>query len=154
MKKLALIIAIFLCGFLQAQFEEIKEKKWLVILLSTRIEGTSMDNKAFLSIGTKLTDGDKNYYSLRGHFNWWDERKLLVIPEFDYFRKVVSFRDDAEVSSLYAGAGVSPYAVSPKAGISFYHFFCAEFGYNFEYNTYKPFPIKGFRYGMGINLVF
>ncbi|CAI8739285.1 hypothetical protein [Chryseobacterium sp. IT-36CA2] len=153
MKKLTLIITVFLCGFLQAQFEEIKEKRGLAMLLCTRIEGTSMDRKTFLSIGTKLTDG-YNYYSLRGHFNWWDERKLLVIPEFDYFRKVVSFRDGAEVSSLYAGAGISPYAVSPKAGINFYHFFCAEFGYNFEYNTYKPFPIEGFRFGIGINLVF
>ena len=73
MKKFIVITAVFLCGFLKAQFEEIKEKKWLVILVSTRIEGTSMDNKAFWSIGTKLTDGDKNYYILRGHFNWWDE---------------------------------------------------------------------------------
>lgn len=68
MRKFVVIITIFLCGFLKAQFEEIKEKEWLVFLLSTRIEGTSMDNKAFLSIGTKLTDGDKNYYSLRGYF--------------------------------------------------------------------------------------
>ncbi|MBE4947588.1 hypothetical protein [Chryseobacterium culicis] len=154
MKRLIVITALFLCGFLKAQYEEVKEKKWLVILLSTRIEGTVMNRTTFLSIGTKLTDGDKNYYSLRGHFNWWDERKLLVIPEFDYFRKVVSSKDGALLSAVYVGTGVSPYAVSPKIGINFYHFFSLELGYNFEYNAYKPFPIKGFRHGEGINLVF
>ncbi|WP_300686328.1 hypothetical protein [Chryseobacterium sp.] len=154
MKRFVFGIAIFLYSFVKAQFEEIKENKGLIILLSTRIEASVMDNKAFLSIGTKLPDGDKNYYSLRGHFNWWDRRKLLVIPEFDYFRKVVSFRDGAEVNALYAGAGISPYAVSPKAGINIYHFLSVELGYNFEYNTYKPLPTKGFRYGLGINLIF
>ncbi|WP_426481832.1 hypothetical protein [Chryseobacterium sp. R2ACT005] len=31
MKKFVVITALFLCGFLKAQFEEIKEKKWLVM---------------------------------------------------------------------------------------------------------------------------
>ena len=37
MKKFVVISALFLNGFLQAQFEEVEEKKWLAILLSTRI---------------------------------------------------------------------------------------------------------------------
>lgn len=153
MKNIVLVITIFLCGFLKAQFEDLKDHKGFMFLLNTRIEGTSMGKKTYLSIGTKLPDG-KNYYSLRGHFNWRDKKKLLVIPEFDYFRTVISSHDSKDVFDVYMGAGVTPYTVSPKAGFVFLYFLCAELGWNFEYNTFNQLPVKGFRFGLGINAVF
>jgi len=135
------------------------DKGWKVveIIVSTRIEVTSIDDKAFFSFGPKIPIDENNNVSLRGHFNWWDlpDRKFIVIPELDYFHKVLSFKKNkAIIKSLYAGAGITPNAVSPKLGINFYHFFTLESGYNIEYNTYRYFPTKGFRFSFGINLVY
>lgn len=154
-----LIFCFFLTGIslFKGQIEREGELKKFAVILSTRIEATSIDNKSFLSFGPKIPIDDNNYVSLRGHFNWWDlpHRKFIVIPELDYFHKVISFeKDEAVIKSLYAGAGITPNAVSPKFGINFYYFFTAEFGYNIEYNTYKYFPTEGFRFSFGINLVY
>lgn len=133
------------------------EMKKLAIILNTRIEATSIDNKAFFSIGSKLPINEKNYVGLRGHFNWWDlpDRKFIVIPELDYFYKIASYEDNkAIIRSLYAGAGITPNAVSPKFGINFYYFFTCELGYNFEYTPYKHFSTEGFRFSFGINLIY
>ncbi len=152
-----IVLGAFLLFFSWGKSQLGNDKGWKIVavILSTRIEGTSLGDKTFLSVGMKLPSEDtRNYYSLRGHFNWWDERKLLIIPEFDYFRKIKAFGDEDLITSLYAGAGVSPYAASPKFGVTFCHFFTGEAGYNFEYNTYKHFPVKGFRYSFGFNIVF
>lgn len=112
--------------------------------------------KSFFSFGPKLPIDENNYIGLRGYFNWWDlpGRKFIVIPELDYFRKITSFeRERAVATSLYTGVGVSPYAVAPKMGITFYHLFTAELGYNWEFNPYKHFPVKGFRFSVGANFV-
>jgi len=115
-----------------------------------------MNDKSFLSFGPKIPINENNYVSLRGHFNWWDtpERKFIVIPELDYFRKVATFEGDKNmIKYLYAGVGITN-AVSPKFGIVFYHFISAEAGYNFEYEPYKHFSTSGFRFSLGFNLVF
>lgn len=154
-----LIFWFFLTGILlcKGQVTREGEFKKLAVILSTRIEATGIDGNVFFSFGPKIPINDNNYVSLRGHFNWWDlpDRKFIVIPELDYFHKIISFKkDDAVIRSFYAGAGITPNAVSPKFGINFYYFFTAEFGYNIEYNTYKYFPTEGFRFSFGINLVY
>ncbi|MCW3159913.1 hypothetical protein [Chryseobacterium oryctis] len=158
MKNLILCCTVLFCSLFKAQIGRDKEWESAILILSTRIECTSFDNKGFLSIGMKIpSENGKNYYSLRGHFNWWDlpERKFIVIPELDYFHKIKSFEGQkAVIRSLYLGAGITPNAVSPKFGINFYYFFTAELGYNYEFTPYKHFSTKGFRYSWGINLVF
>ncbi|MBP2617989.1 hypothetical protein [Chryseobacterium jejuense] len=157
MKNLILCIVVSVCSFCKAQIGS--DKDWAIIgaILCTRIEATSMGNKAFLSIGPKIPINENNYVSLRGHFNWWDlhGRKFIVIPELDYFRKIASFEKyNPIVTSLYTGSGVSPYTISPKFGVTFYKFFTAEMGYNWEFEKYKHFPMKGFRFSIGANFVF
>lgn len=158
MKKLLILTLLLIIGLSKAQ-QFGNKKDWVIVALiaCTRIEITSIDEKAFFSFGTKYPLTDKDYVGLRGHFNWWDlpERQFIVIPELDYFRVIKSFEKDKEiVRRIYLGAGVTPNAVSPKLGINFYYFLTAEVGYNFEYNTYKHFPTKGFRYSFGINIIF
>ncbi|WP_312078598.1 hypothetical protein [Chryseobacterium sp.] len=157
MKNLIIGITVLLCPFFKSQYGSDKDWKIIELILSTRIEATSIDNKAFFSFGPKIPINENNYVSLRGHFNWWDlpDRKFIVIPELDYFRKIATFEDDKNmIKHLYAGAGITPNAISPKFGVNFYYFFTAELGYNFEYRTYKYFPTEGFRFSFGINLVF
>ena len=146
---------LFIGTFSKAQSSD--DWKILSIIMGIRLEMTSLDNKAFLSFGPKYPINDKNYLSLRGHFNWWDfpDRKLIVIPELDYIYKVATIESDmALITNLYTGVGISPYAISPKAGINFYNLFSAEFGNNFEFNPYRHFSTKGFRFSIGINLIF
>lgn len=157
MKKLVLLIFIAVFSLVKSQLGGTKEQWTLITLLAgTRIELTSIDQKGFLSFGTKLPINEKNYIGIKGHFNWWDlpGRKFIVIPELDYFRKVTSFKDDSIITSIYAGTGLNPYSVSPKLGTSFYHIFSVELGYDIEYNSYKHFPMRGFRYCLGFNIVF
>jgi hypothetical protein len=154
-----LTACLFLTGIslFKSQVTREGEFKKFAVLLSTRIEATNIDDKAFFSVGPKIPINDNHYISLRGHFNWWDlpGRKFILIPELDYFYKFISYeKNDAVIRSLYAGAGITPNAFSPKFGVNFYYFFTTEFGYNIEYNTYKYFPTKGFRFSFGINLVF
>lgn len=157
MKKLIFCLFIFCFSLLKSQYGSGKD--WLVvgIILCTRIEFTSIDNKAFVSFGPKIPINENHYVSLRSHFNWWDlsGRKFIVIPELDYMYKYASFDKYKDIlNHIYVGAGVTPNAVSPKFGLNFYHLFSAEFGYNFEYNTYKFFSTKGFRFSTGINFIF
>lgn len=157
MKNLIIGIIMLLCPFFKAQYGSDKDWKIIGIIISTRIEATSMDNKAFFSFGPKIPINENNYVSLRAHFNWWDlpDRKLIVIPELDYFHKIASFEGDKNViKHLYAGAGITPNAVLPKFGVNFFYLFSAELGYNFEYKTYKHFPTEGFRFSFGINFVY
>lgn len=154
MKSLIVCIAVFFSISLKSQLGNEKDWKIVGIIMCTRLEATSIDNKAFLSLGPKIPINENNYVSLRGHFNWRDVpgRKFIVIPELDYFRKIGSFSDDS-ITNLYLGAGITPNTVSPKVGVNFIHLFSAEFGYNFEYDTYKHFATEGFRFSIGINLV-
>lgn len=156
MKKVILSILILICSFYKAQIGSSKDWEKIAIILCTRIEGTMIDDKAFFSVGTKIPFDDTNYISLRGHFNWWDtpERKFTVIPELDYIRKVASFDDDGVINSLYAAGGISLNYISPKAGLTIYHFLTFEFGYNFEYHQNKYYDTRGFRGSFGINLIF
>lgn len=150
-------IIMLLCPFFKAQYGSDKDWKIIGIIISTRIEATSIDNKAFFSFGPKIPINENNYVSLRGHFNWWDlpDRKLTVIPELDYLRKVASFGGNKNmIKHLYAGAGITPNAVAPKFGVNLFYLFSAELGYNFEYKTYEHFPTEGFRFSFGINLVY
>ncbi|MGI9652023.1 hypothetical protein [Chryseobacterium sp. RLHN22] len=157
MKNLILVTLLLSSFLFKSQIGSEKDWKIIGLILSTRIEATSIDNKAFFSFGPKIPINENNYVSLRGYFNWWDlpDRKFIVIPELDYFRKVATFEGDKNmIKHLYAGAGITPNTVSPKFGINFYYFFTAELGYNFEYKTYKYFPTEGFRFSFGVNLVF
>lgn len=152
------ILCAFLFFFSLFKCQVGSSKDWMIvgIILSTRLEATSIDNKAFFSFGPKIPINENNYVSLRGHFNWWDlpKRKFIVIPELDYFRKIASSSESkAIITNFYLGAGITPNAISPKFGINFYSFFSTEFGYNFEYNTYKHFPTNGFRFSLGFNFV-
>lgn len=156
MKNLIVCIAVFFSISLKSQLGNEKDWKILGIILSTRLEATSVGNKAFVSFGPKIPINENNYVSLRGHFNWWDARgrKFTVIPELDYFRKIASFDGSKTiVTNLYLGGGLTPNAVSPKFGVNFYSLFTAELGYNFEYNTYRHFPTEGFRFSLGFNFV-
>jgi hypothetical protein len=138
---------VLFSSFSKAQFSEIKKDKLLTLAIMTRIEATNIDGKAFLSVGSKIPLDDRSYVGLKGHFNWWDlpGRKFIVIPELDYIRTTATFEDkNPFIPNLYTGVGISPYAVSPKFGIVFYHFFAVEVGNNFEYNEYKYFPQKVF----------
>jgi len=156
MKNFVLIIALSFSSFVNAQIGN--KKDWAIIgsIICTRLELTIMNDKSFLSFGPKIPLNENNYVSLRGHFNWWDtpERKFIVIPELDYFYKVADFKEKSMITNLYTGAGITPYAVSPKFGIVFYHFISAEAGYNIEYEPYKYFSTSGFRFSLGFNLVF
>lgn len=157
MKKMFFIVFIGLSLSINAQIGNSKDWKIIAIILCTRIEATSIDNKAFFSFGPKIPITEKDYVSLRGHFNWWDlpDRKLIVIPELDYVRKIATFDKEKDIiSGLYTGVGITPNAVSPKFGVGFYHLISAEVGYNFEFNEYKHFPTKGFRYSLGFNFFF
>lgn len=155
MKKLLLAVFIGFSLFINAQqIGSSKDWKIIAIILCTRIEGTSIDNKAFFSFGPKIPITEKDYISLRGHFNWWDlpNRKFVVIPELDYVRKIATFDKEKNiVSVLFTGVGITPNAVSPKFGVSFFYLVSAEVGYNFEFNEYKHFPTEGFRYSIGFN---
>lgn len=157
MKTLSTGLLFISLSLFKGQIGNDEEMKKLAIILNTRIEMTSIDKKVFLSVGPKIPINENNYLSVRGHFNWWDlpGRKFTVIPELDYFHKIISFKDDQSIiKSLYAGAGITPYAVTPKLGVNFYYFFTAELGYGHEFNTYKYFPTGGFRFSFGINLVY
>ena len=154
MKKLIFCTLIFLSSFCKAQYGDNEKGHLLMLAIFTRIEMTSIDEKAFLSFGPKIPISEKDYISLRGHFNWWDlpGKKFVVIPEFDYIRTIATFEDgNPVISNLYAGVGITPYAVSPKFGVAFYHLFTAEVGNNFEFNEYKHFSTKGFRFSIGLN---
>lgn len=157
MKTFILSALLFCFSLSKGQIGKDEDLKKLMMILATRIECTSIDNKAFFSFGPKIPIGENSnhWIILRGHFNWWDleGRKFIVIPELDYFYKIASFEKNKNViRGLYIGAGITPNAVSPKLGINFYYFFTAELGYNFEYKQYKQFPTEGFRFSFGINL--
>lgn len=157
MKTLLLYLFLLLFSSFNGQIGNDEELKKIAIILNTRIELTSIDNKAFFSFGSKIPINETNYVSLRGHFNWWDlpKRKFIVIPELDYFNKIASYeKDKAIIRSLYVGAGITPNAVSPKFGVNFYHLFTAELGYNYEFRPYKYFSTEGFRFSVGINFVY
>ena len=157
MKKLLLAIFIgFSLSINAQQLGSSKDWKIVAIILCTRIEGTSIDNKAFLSFGPKIPITEKDYISLRGHFNWWDlpNRKFIVIPELDYVRKISSFDMEKNIiTGFYTGVGITPNAVSPKFGVNFFSFFTTELGYNLEFAEYKHFPTEGFRFSVGINFL-
>lgn len=157
MKTLMFCLFLVVFPLVKGQIGSEKEMKMLAIILGTRIECTSIDSKAFLSLGSKIPINEKNYVGLRGHFNWWDlpGRKFIVIPELDYFRKIASFEENKPiVTGLYAGAGITPNAVSPKFGVNLYYFLTAELGYNYEFTPYKHFSTEGFRFSFGINIVY
>ena len=131
--------------------------KLLQTILMTRIELTDLNNKTFLSIGTKIPIDRNNYIGVRGHFNWWDEsnRKFLVIPELEYIRKITSYPmivHKTIVTDFYASGGISLNSISPKLGIICYRFFSIEIGYNFDFKDYSYFQTKGFRFSVGINI--
>lgn len=156
MKKLLLIISIALFGFSKAQLGDSKSWTPVAILMCTRVEGTIIHDNAYFTLGTKIPFNEKNYISLRGHFNWWDaeNRKFTVIPELDYIRNVKKFSDDAGLSNIYVSGGISPNYVSPKVGINLYHIFGAEIGYNFNFRENKNLETKGLRGSVGINFIF
>jgi len=156
-KNLIVVMVMIFSSSFKSQIGNEKDWKIIGVIISTRIEATSIDDKVFFSFGPKIPINENNFVSLRGHFNWWDlpDRKFIVIPELDYFRKIATFKGDKNmIKHLYAGAGITPNAISPKLGVNFYYFFTAELGYNFEYTTYKHFPTEGFRFSFGINLVY
>ena len=75
-----------------------KTDKLLDLIIPTRIELTSMDEKAYLSFGPKFVINEKNYIGLRGHFNWWDAdgRKFILIPELDYIYRMYKFEENRD----------------------------------------------------------
>lgn len=156
MKKLILIISIFLFGFSKAQLGDSKAWAAVAILMCTRAEGTIINDNAYFTLGTKVLFNEKNYIGLRGHFNWWDteNRKLTVIPEIEYLRNVKKFNADASLTNMYVSGGVSPNFVSPKIGVNLYNIFGAEIGYNFNFRENKNLETKGLRGSVGINLIF
>lgn len=157
MKFCIVCVLLFCFSLSKGQIGNHEDLKKLITILATRIEATSMDNRAFFSLGPKIPIDKKlnHWIGLRGHFNWWDlkDRKFIIIPELDYFYKIVSFEKNKDIiKGFYLGAGITPNAVSPKLGVNFYYFFTAEVGYNLEYKKYKHFPTEGFRFSLGINL--
>lgn len=127
MKNIIIITLILFCPLFKSQIGGNKNCKIIGLALSTRIEMTAIDNKAFLSFGPKIPIDENNYVSLRGHFNWWDlpDRQFVVIPELDYFRKIATFEGDKNViKHLYMGAGITPNAVYPKFGANLLFFQC------------------------------
>lgn len=56
--KTFIVSALFFCFSLsKGQIGKDEDLKKLIIILATRIEGTSIDNKAFFSLGPKIPMG-------------------------------------------------------------------------------------------------
>ncbi|MFC6269076.1 hypothetical protein [Frigoriflavimonas asaccharolytica] len=158
MKTTILFIAMMITSFAFAQKPDVKnDDEILDLLIPTRIELTIFDDKSYFSVGPKYALNEKNYIGLRGHFNWWDAdgSKLIVVPELDYIYRISTYdASKSMITSLQTGVGITPNAISPKIGFTFYHFLTAELGNNFQFKEYENFTTKGFRLSFGINIIF
>ncbi len=151
-----LFSGLFMVSFFNAQIGNRKDWAIIATILATRMEVTVMNGKSFASFGPKIPVDEKNYVSVRGHFNWWDvqNRKLIIIPELDYLYRINEFKRKKFISNLYTGAGISPNTFAPKFGLVIYNFLSVEAGYNLEFKPYRHFSTEGFRLSFGLNFIY